>query len=163
MKIITLRNSSQVAFVDDADFELVSMYLWDLYRKGYAYCRFWDKNTKNYKTVYMHRLIMNAPKSLQVDHRNRANKLDNRRQNLRLATRCQNQRNLWNNKAGKSSTFKGVSRFARDNRWQASIRVKGKSVHLELFDFEEDAAKAYNDAATEHFGEFALLNDICST
>ena len=85
--------------------------------------------------------------------------LDNRRSNLRLCTRAQNQANKLK-KPGCSSTFKGVSWNKAAKKWQASIRVSQKLIALGLFNDEVLAARSYNVAAVEHFGEFALLNEI---
>ena len=97
----------------------------------------------------------------RVDHINH-DKLDNRRGNLRLAT---HQQNKWNvpkqkHRDGRptSSQYKGVSLFKRNGRWTASIKVNDKSVRLGYFDTEEDAARAYDAAARQYFGEFAYCN-----
>ena len=57
-----------------------------------------------------------------------------------------------------TSGFKGV--FKKEKRWVAKIRVKGKYFHLGTFLTKKDAAVAYNNAALEHFGKFARLNEI---
>lgn len=59
-----------------------------------------------------------------------------------------------------SSRYKGVSWHRRGGRWQASIRIDRRSYGLGLFDTEEQAARAYNAAAREAFGEFAYLNTL---
>jgi hypothetical protein len=88
-----------------------------------------------------------------VDHINRR-KLDCRRANLRTASSSQNSANRrpWTG----SSPFKGVHRF-RD-KWRAKIQVDGAQRHLGVFDSAEAAARAYDAAAVEAFGEFAWLN-----
>ena len=108
--------------------------------------------------VYLHRLVLNAPVGLTVDHIN-GDVLDNRRQNLRLGTQQQNtfnQRGSRNNKSG----AKGVSRRTDNGKWRARIMVNGKEIGLGCFDTQDDAARAYNEAAAEYFGEFAWLNEI---
>jgi hypothetical protein len=57
-----------------------------------------------------------------------------------------------------SSNFKGVSWFERDNKWSARIGIGGKRIHLGLFENILDAARAYDKAAREQFGEFARTN-----
>jgi len=107
-------------------------------------------------TVCLHRLIMNAPKGLVVDHIN-GDSLDNRRANLRLATHSQNQCNKRKRK-NTSSQFIGVFFNKKRRSWWSQIRVNGKSLWLGCFDSEIDAAKAYDAAAKKYHGEFARLN-----
>jgi hypothetical protein len=86
-----------------------------------------------------------------VDHRN-GNKLDNRLENLRKATKSQNAANcgaLVTNKLG----VKGVSRCG--NRYRADIRIQGKGYNLGRYDTIEEAAAAYARAAKAGFGDFA--------
>ena len=108
------------------------------------------------KIVRLHRLIMDAPKGLLVDHEN-GDSLDNRRSNLRLATHSQNQCNRRKRK-NTSSRFRGVY-FRKENRkWAAFISVAGKKIFLGYFDSEIQAAKTYDEAAGKYRGEFARLN-----
>ena len=108
------------------------------------------------KLVSLHRLIMDAPKGVLVDHRN-GDSLDNRRANLRLATRAQNCCNVRKRK-NTSSRFKGVSFRKNRGKWAAYIGVAGKRISLGYFDSEIEAAKAYDEAAKKYRGEFARLN-----
>ena len=87
------------------------------------------------------------------------NGLDNRKANLRI---CSNSQNQANRGVGKNNTsgFKGVWFDNRVLRWRAAIQVLKKRIQLGKFDLKEDAARAYNKAATKYFGEFALLNRI---
>ena len=89
-----------------------------------------------------------------VDHINH-NGLDNRRPNLRLATRSQNAANL-GPYANNTSGYKGVD-FNR-GKWRARIREGGVRYFLGYFETAEDAARAYDTKAHELFGEFASLN-----
>lgn len=92
----------------------------------------------------------------EVDHKNR-NPLDNRRCNLRPATKSNNQRNVVSKRSGK---FKGVFKFALKHKikWRARICHNGKQISLGLFDSQELAAQAYDSKAKEWHGEFARLN-----
>lgn len=108
--------------------------------------------------VLMHRLILLAPDTTLVDHIN-GDPLDNRRENLRYAT--QSQQNANRHRTFGASRFKGVYRRRDGLKWCAQCRVPGgKQRYLGSFDSEEDAARAYNAAATELFGEYARLNDL---
>lgn len=105
----------------------------------------------------MHREILNVPAGLECDHIN-GNSLDNRRANLRAATR---QQNCWNNRKRKPnslSKYKGVSFSKRGKPWKATLTVDGNWIYLGSYNSEKEAAKAYDKAAKKHFGEFAKLN-----
>src|SRR5690606_15143094 len=89
-----------------------------------------------------------------VEHRN-GNGLDIRRSKLRPATKWHNGGNRMieaNNKSG----IKDVEQSK--GRWRAQIKVVGSKIHLGYFDLAEEAARAYDMAAIEAFGEFATLN-----
>jgi len=107
--------------------------------------------------VSLHREIMNHPKGFLIDHEN-GNGLDNRRENLRLATRSQNQFNKRKTRSKTSSRFVGVYFERRKNRWMATIHYQGKRIWLGSFKSEIDAGRAYDRAATKYHGEFARLN-----
>lgn len=126
--------------------------------------RMYRKIRINYKQYLAHRLIFlyhhgYLPKSL--DHID-GNKLNNDISNLREATTIQNQMNSKKRKSwcGKlpSSIYKGVSWNKRDKKWCSRITINGKRKHIGYFDSEIDAARAYDDAAIESFGEFARCN-----
>ena len=108
------------------------------------------------KTVSLHREIMNFPDGLIVDHRN-GDSLDNRRENLRIATQSQNMQNR-RKKANASSRFIGVCFKKRECLWVAQMKYKKERLWLGRFDNEIDAAKAYDTAAKKYYGEFAKLN-----
>lgn len=89
----------------------------------------------------------------QVDHKNLV-KSDNRFENLRVASRSQNQHNkprYRNNTSG----FKGVYRHTQNGNWVARIKVGQKRLHIGSFATPEEAARAYQEAAKAHFGQFA--------
>lgn len=113
------------------------------------------------KTTAMHRLILEdmigrpLKKGEYADHIN-GDGLDNRRENLRVVDKFQNQanrRNQINNKTG----YKGVSWNAKDKRYKTQIRVKGKRIYLGEYLTAEEAYKVYCDAMIKYHGEFARL------
>jgi hypothetical protein len=136
--------SGAVVLFDEEDSDIVARHNW------YALEYVLSTTTPR---VRLHRLIMGAKRGELVDHIN-GDTLDNRRSNLRFATKAENSRNA--RIKGGSSRFKGVS----FNGWAAHIRVDGKLKHLGRFATEEEAARAYNEAAIRHFGEFARLNEL---
>ena len=163
MKIINLPNGSEV-IVDEKSFDELSKYKW-YYNLGYAVRRATKEEKENGSPnfIRMHRQLLNAPEGILVDHINR-NRLDNRLENLRLCDKSKNAMNsekiLETIKGKSSSIYKGVY-WAKDrNKWRATIKVSGKNIHIGSFDNEIEAAKAYNDYAIKHFGEFAFLNEI---
>jgi len=156
MKEIPL-TQGRVAIVDDRDHErLVAMGNWyaATTRPGHFVALTW----LNRKNARMHRIILNAPQGLDVDHINH-NTLDNQRHNLRLCTHRQNLQNQLKQK-GRSSKHKGVYWHKNNKRWVAKIKINGLIKSLGCFGNEDDAGNAYNEAAKEHFGEFAYLNDL---
>jgi hypothetical protein len=146
----------QYTIVDVEDYPKLAGDEWQFYEsesKNFYAVRL-DKN----KLVKMHREIMNNPVGLFVDHKN-GNGLDNRKKNLRIATPAQNNYNSRKRGGNVSSKYKGVSKIKKNNRWRAYITIAGpKQKHLGYFDNEIEAAKAYDGAAKELFGEFARLN-----
>jgi len=149
----------KVALVDDQDYEWLNQWKWQYKptpNTGYAVRSVGPRHKQ--KRVYMHRIILNPPSGKETDHIN-SNGLDNRRCNLRACTRSQNHMNR-RKKAGCTSQFKGVAWNIYHQQWQASLMVDYKRQHLGLFENEQDAARAYNAAARERFGEFARLNEV---
>lgn len=83
---------------------------------------------------------------------------DNRLDNLREATPCQNSHNMRrhrDNRTGYKGVCRGSAASRNDHRWVAAICVRGRRFHLGYFDTPEEAAHAYNVAALERHGEFA--------
>lgn len=143
--------------VDDQDAELVSRWKWQARQSRntwYATRSGWSEGKK--VSVMMHCLILGVGPRVIVDHRN-GDGLDNRRENLRIAT---NQENCFNRRPlpGTSSRFKGVDFYKRNGKWRARIKRDGRLRHVGNFDSEEDAARRYDQEARILFGDFARTN-----
>lgn len=154
----------KIALIDDCDAERVLQFNWQAFRTHrkmeawYASRGVWLGGGKQ-TTELMHRFIVGVgDPAIQVDHWN-SDGLDNQRDNLRT---CNNQQNTSNmrKQSGFTSQFKGVRWHARDQVWQAYIRVNHEQHHLGSFPDEFSAALAYNDAAGRFFGDFARLNEV---
>lgn len=139
-----------ITLVDEHDFYWLNRWDWKTILAGDDYYVYRRESGKN---IYMHRFILAAPPSLEVDHIN-LNTLDNTRNNLRLATRSENSRNKPIQK-NNTSGYKGVSFSKRKNKWESRIWLNRKTIHLGFYD-TPDAAYAARLAATEYYyGEFA--------
>lgn len=149
----------KVALIDDDDYERISQFKWCASRdsKTFYACRAIKRGDK-WTTVPMHRIILDAPIGMEVDHIDH-NGLNNQKSNLRIVTRGQNQFNK--TPCGKSK-YLGVSLYTVKGRTyiKAYITHNRKRMELGHFYTEEAAAAAYNEAAIRLFGEFAHLNVI---
>jgi len=145
--------------VEPEDYYWLNNFHWSIKKRGDCFyaIRFLNTPDDKLKFILLHREIMKAPKGVLVDHRNNDG-LDNRRANLRLATRSQNNINRRQNKSKTLSRFVGVTFDRRRRRWVARIYINGKCKFLGSFDNEIDAAMAYDAAAKKYYGEFARLN-----
>jgi hypothetical protein len=151
--------SGLVTLVDDEDYEGLQGRYWRVFigNNGKLYAAGGDNDL-------LHRVILNAPKDLQVDHLN-GDGLDNVRSNLRLATRSQNLANqasrIYWSRRRTTSNYKGVSLLeGRSRPWRATISVDRKQHFLGYYAEEDAAARAYDDAARRFFGEFARTNFV---
>jgi len=147
------------AILDERDFYRLNNFQWCLKEDEDGYVsavRINNQREKGPTILSMHREIMNAPRTLLVDHRN-CYGLDNRMENLRFATATENSYNR-RKKSNASSRFKGVTLNKRNNKWYARIKYKGKQIWLGSFVSEIDAARAYDEAAKKYHKEFARLN-----
>ena len=146
------------SIIDGDDFQRVNQFKWTA-RTGsggvYAFRSYGPRIDRKYQ--YLHRFILNIENSsIHVDHIN-GNTLDNRKENLRTATRQENLRNR-NHKVIAKSDYRGVY-FKNDRKrskpWTSRIRIgPGKNKNLGSFYTAEDAAKAFDKAAKQIYGEF---------
>jgi len=166
----------KITLVDDNDYnKLMQMGNWhankctDKLKNNKTVDRFYAKRDiwlgkGKKKRLLMHRVIMNVPNNMCIDHINH-DTLDNRKENLRICTPVQNQQNQIQQK-NTTSKYKGV--YLAKNRyknkiytyWQAQIVINKKHMYLGIFKTEIEAAMVYNKKAKELFGEFALLNEV---
>jgi hypothetical protein len=150
----------QTTIVDEGDYDAVAAVgRWCYSNSGYAVHYYADEYGQR-KTLYLHRFIVQRmsregiPPGMQVDHRNQ-NRIDNRRLNLRLATRSQNQANK-GVPVNNTSQYKGVT--FNTGRWEARIRYQGKRLYLGRFTNPLDAAMIYDAASRLLYQDFAGCN-----
>lgn len=162
MAEIQLVNGKGVALLDDEDFARLSAFAWYLHPGGFATRPMLARSGRSRGSRYMHRDVLHVPVGLEVDHANH-DRLDNRKQNLRI---CSHSQNLGNQRPRRgTSIYKGVH-LAADERWHASIHFNEKTHSLGRFLSESEPRGAYDVAAVVYFGRFAKLNfplpDACS-
>lgn len=158
MAVVPLYNERGYVLVDDEDYEYLSQFRWTLATVGYAIRSLGDG-----ESISMHRELMNLQKGdgKFVDHKN-MDKLDNRKENLRVCTKSQNQMNQApkKKKDGSShSKYKGVSRRVSKSihPWRCRIAYNGTTI-TKYFKTEREAAEEYNKLAILYHGDFAYLN-----
>ena len=147
--------AGMVILMDDADYPLVEKYRWYIQS---IHGLFYAQAKKDGKSIYMHRLITNAPIGLVPDHINFKG-LDNRRENLRLVTLAENSRHN-SARTKPRSGFRGVYPDGLSGRrgWSARICVNQKKIYIGHYFTEEEAARAYDHAARQLHGDYAILN-----
>lgn len=141
----------KVALVDDCDAHLAKL-RWFAVRRS----KTWYAVRRG---RYLHRVILEPPRGVDVDHVN-GDGLDCRRSNMRLASRAENLRNS-QRRSDNTSGFKGVVEDRRSpplrKPWKARVHVDGRTVNLGRFATREEAASAYRAAALRLHGEFACV------
>jgi hypothetical protein len=147
MKKIKL-TQGKVTLVDDEDFKYLNQFKWCArkHRNTYYACR----KSKYSNNRNMHRLIMNTPSYLQVDHIDH-NGLNNQKSNLRNCTNSQNQMNMGSIYG--SVKLRGVCKS--NNKFRSYITFNNKTLYLGTFNTSKEAAIIYNEKAKELFGEYA--------
>lgn len=142
-------SNGDIAWVDPDDYERVSAFSWSKQAKGGAVA-YTGGGRAAPKNEYMHHLILPQRDGVIVDHNNR-NTLDNRRCNLRYASRSENGANM-----DRGSEFKGVTPHGSGFKAQITVNY-GNSV-IGTFPTAEEAARAYDAAARQQWGPFARTN-----
>ena len=141
-------NEKHAFKVSVEDFDKVSKHTW-YYSARYI-------SAKN--IGMLHRFIMGNPEKMEVDHIN-LDKMDNRRENLRIVTHAENSRNKRKRKDKKLSNYKGVA--FRNGKYIAHIKGEDGKFHTKYgLESEKEAAIEYNKMAIKYHGEFANLNEI---
>lgn len=147
-----------VALVDDEDFVRLSRFKYRAIWNGTQFYAMRNSSRTEGKRrgIYLHREILNAPNDKEVHHLDGCG-LRCVRENLQLRTPSQNARGYRKKMDNTTSTFRGV-RLTTAGTWEASIQPALGYRYLGVFGTEIEAAKAYDVAAKEMFGEFASLN-----
>lgn len=151
---VKFSNCNEYFICDLDDWERLKQYTWLKDSKGYAVSSF--STTKRDR---MHRIIMNCPKDMEVDHIRGVKVIgvcDNRKSNLRVCSREENARNIPMYKDNNTGV-KGVSIHSQTNKYVAQITFNGKTYHLGCFDTLEEASKVRKQKEFELFGEFSSL------
>lgn len=153
MKSIPL-SQGKFALVDDEDFDYQNQWKWSAQKHQNTFYAVRHPAGKKNETIYMHREIMKTPAGMLTDHIDH-NGLNNQRYNLRI---CNNAKNQFNGQKRPNNTsgYKGVIKVR--GGWEARLVKDDKRVFRKVFRSLEEAALAYDEAAREHYGEFASLN-----
>lgn len=149
-------NKGKWVLLDIDDFYKFSTFKWFISTTGYAKRNLKVEKNK-WKGSFMHKEILPLKSNLEVDHIN-GDRLDNRRDNLRGATRSQNNMNKFIKTSKNTSKYKGVCYDKNRGTYNSKLQYNHKTINLGRYKTEEDAAKAYDKRAKELFGEFAILN-----
>lgn len=151
----------KVALVDDEDYERLVVFHWQAtFSHGrWRVQRVSGPRARRVNVVMARQILGVSDSKIFVDHIN-GDGLDNRRSNLRACTPRENLRNMHARRGG--SGFKGVSYSKRSHQlrkpWAAQITLDRRHHHLGYFETAEEAARVYDAAARQHFGDFAQLN-----
>jgi len=148
-KTLIITIGDQQILIDRKDLKGINLFNLRITANGYA--AIGDK--------LLHRIIMNPPANMQIDHKNK-DTLDNRRCNLRVCTNSENQMNRGKQK-NNGTGYKGVNKDKRRKRknYRARITAARKTYFLGNFDKPDEAGAAYKKAARQRHGEFARVND----
>ena len=150
--VISIEYKDEVydCLIDKDDKKQVQEYQWHIVNKSNS--KYVESSVDN--NIYLHRLLMDFPDGLEVDHKN-GNPLDNRRDNLRLVTHHKQMMNRSANKGSACPEQAGVYRDNRNGSWYAQIEIDDDVIHLGTFDSVENAIEARKHAEQKHFGEYA--------
>lgn len=144
-------------YFDLDDYDKIKDYCWNKNEKGYIICNQYNASNKKQIKVRMHRIIVDCPDDLEVDHINH-NVIDNRKNNLRICNHNKNSMNR-NMRSDNTSGITGVRWSDRYNKWEASIGFKGKRL-VKRFVQLTDAINQRKKWEEELFGNYSYNNSI---
>jgi len=151
------RGEGLFAIVDDSDFEPLRQFKWNLQGGNYARRNVRLVDGSRSSTSMHQQIIGDIGQGLEIDHID-GNGLNNTRLNLRV---CSHQQNIFNSRKRLSSSgYRGVFKRKRDVRWYAVVSHSGKKHHLGWSSSPLEAAIAYNQKASDLFGNYAVLNNV---
>jgi hypothetical protein len=147
-----------VALVDDEDVPVANQYKWRAVRDRHSRAYYAVATTPiidgHYSTIRLHRLVMDAPAGVSIDHIN-GDGLDNRKENLRVCSTAENSRNRTRIASHNKSGVTGVSYVKDRDKWLAQISVNGKHKFLGYHDTVEQAARVRRIAEHVYYKDFA--------
>lgn len=150
--IIGYDSNGEEFYIDAEDFDKIKDFCWIKNKNGYFTSRIGKK------TIWLHRIIMDCPSGMVVDHIGGSDtKNDNRKQNLRICTNYENGMNCANKK-NNTSGVSGVHWEKNARKWCVRIRIKGKRVVLGRFESFDEAVKVRKEAEEKYFGEWSYDN-----
>lgn len=146
-----------VALIDDGDYDFLNQWRWCVQKcKRTFYASRQISVNKKRQSILMHRIILNAPISMEIDHIDH-NGLNNQKSNLRICTHYQNNINRYiQNNTGYAGVY--IRKYKDKKYIFASVKINNKSIHLGRFRTVEDAALARDKIIQKYRGEFANLN-----
>ena len=146
------------ALVDADRFDELNAFVWSVSGRDGKHVARGDRSGKR-GTTWLHHAVMGVPSHVHIDHKN-GNGFDNRSGNLRVADNSLNHANIGKMKRKREATsrYKGVHWRKDRNRWSSEIKVRDRHIKLGCYATELEAARAYDAAALQHFGEFARPN-----
>lgn len=147
--------NNKYCLVSKEDYNHLNKYKWYTINNGYI------KSRINSKSYYIHRyiykyILKEDITNYVIDHIN-GNPLDNRKCNLRIATKQQNMYNIKSH-INSSSKYIGVSYRNDRKKWNSYITINGKKKSLGHFKDEIEAAKARDKAVIQFYGKYGRLN-----
>jgi hypothetical protein len=142
-------------YFDLEDYNLIKDYSWHFNKYGYIVTKGPETNNK---TLFMHRLIMNAQENEDVDHI-KHKKYDNRKSELRKVTDSQN---LMNQELSiiNTSGYKGISWSKSVQKWHVYINKDKKRYHLGHYEDINNAITARKQAEEKLFGKYSYDNSM---